>query len=101
MSFSIILSQHQNIQHPLALANIHLQQQFLSIPNKVRKKSNGFSSPVLTDAKGFLLSSSEFRIFLLHASAKPSHVQKKKNNSQNITEVTYIKKKKNSKRINR
>lgn len=86
LSFSIILSRPKTI---MTLANI-LQQQILSIPKKVRKKSNGFSSPMLTDANDFFLSSSEFRIFLSCVSAKPYHLFKKEvtDCNKDITDVT-------------
>lgn len=61
-----------------------------NVPNNVRKKSNGFSSPALTEAKNFFGDNWRFFIFCFDVSTKPDHqlkLQPRKN---------YRKKKKKS-----
>lgn len=65
------------LSHPQTIITLANKQQILSIPKKVQKNSNDVSSPMLTDANGIFLSSSAYRIFLSHASAKPYHLFKK------------------------
>lgn len=64
------------------------------VPNKVRKKSNGLSSCMLTDAKAFRFTIGKFRNFLPQASAKPHHLFNQKSNSIPTlsTDCSYIRK---------
>lgn len=48
-------------------------KKILYLPNKVRRKSNGFSSPMLTDAKEFFRS--KFCFLFVQVSAKPYILQ--------------------------
>lgn len=54
----------------------------LYLPIKVRKKSKGFSSPMLTDAKDFL--NNDLRVLLVQASAKPHSLFKQE--AESITQ---------------
>lgn len=45
------------------------RKSYSNLPNKVRKKSKGFSSPMLTDAKDFFWN--KFCFLLVPESAKP------------------------------
>lgn len=59
-----------------------LSRKTLYLPIKMRKKLKGFSSPMLTDAKGFL--SNEFCFLLVQASAKPCYLFKQE--AESITQ---------------